>query len=147
MLQNHLHFVRVRDGELTPLEQFVCHLYGTLEQPTVVIIRRQPFNEVKLGLEMLSQNRGALKPRSHCTCLLPGKVWLQANHEHKVIPSPINISAGTMESNCLNAYVQDYLFSRCGSTVGHLWMQVVANHSRTNACKHLMSVLSRVSST
>ena len=60
--QNHPHFVQGigRDGELAPIGQFVCHLYGTPEQQTVDNARLKLFGKGTLGLEMLSPTRDAL---------------------------------------------------------------------------------------
>ena len=51
-----------RDGELAPIEQFVCHLYDTPEQQTVDNARLQLFGKGKLGLEMLPPTREAETP-------------------------------------------------------------------------------------
>ena len=61
--QNHPHLVQGigRDGELAPIEQFVCHLNGTSEQQTVNNARLQLFGKGKLGLDMLPPTRDALE--------------------------------------------------------------------------------------
>ena len=50
-----------RDGELAPLEQFVCHLYGRPEQSSVDKARLQRFGKAKKGLEMLPPTKDALE--------------------------------------------------------------------------------------
>jgi len=102
--KNHPHLVQGigRDGELAPIEQFVCHLYGTPEQQTVDNARLQLFGKGKLGLEMLPPTRDALElhtARANCQA----NIWLQADQEHIDIPSPTDISAWMMESYCLKA--------------------------------------------
>jgi len=56
-LQNHPHLVQGigRDGDLAPIEQFVCHVYG------------------KLSLEMLPPTRDALELHTACTRQLSSK--------------------------------------------------------------------------
>ena len=101
--QNHPHLAQGigRDGELAPIEQFVCHLYGTPEQQTVDNATLQLFGKGKLGLEMLPPTRDALELHI-ARANYQAKIWLQADQEHIDIPSPTDISAWTMESDCLN---------------------------------------------
>ena len=102
--QNHPHLVQgiSRDGELAPIEQLVCHLYGTPEQQTVDNARLQPFGKGKLGLEMLPPTRDVLELHTARTNY-QAKLWLQADQEHTDIPSLTDISTWTMESDCLKA--------------------------------------------
>ena len=44
------------DGELARVEKFVCHLYGTPEEPTTNHARLQLFVKATKGLEMLPWN-------------------------------------------------------------------------------------------
>ena len=64
--QNHPHLVQGigRDGELAPIEQFVCHLYGTFEQQTVDNARLQLFGKGRLGL--FTPHAPTIKQRSGC---------------------------------------------------------------------------------
>ena len=96
--QNHPHLVQGigRDGELAPIEQFVCHLYGTSEQQTVDNARLQLFGKGKFGLEMLPPTRDALELHT-ARANYQAKIWLQADQEHIDIPSPTDISAWMME--------------------------------------------------
>ena len=102
--QNHPHLVQGtgRDGELAPIEQFLCHLYGIPEQQTVDNARLQLFGKSKLGLEMLPPTRDALEFYT-ARATYQAKIWLQADQEHIHIPSPTDISAWMMESDCLKA--------------------------------------------
>ena len=102
--QNHPHLVQGigRHGELAPIGQFVCHLYGTPEQHTVDNARLQLFGKGKLGLEMLPPTRDALELHT-ARANYQAKIWLQADQEHIDIPSPTDISACMMESDCLKA--------------------------------------------
>ena len=82
--KNHPHFVQGigRDGELAPVEQFVCHLYGTPEQPTVenarlqawsgdVIPTRHPRTSHR-KCQLSNKNLAAGRPGAHVfTSLLP----------------------------------------------------------------------------
>ena len=101
--QNHPHLVQGigHVGELAPIEQFICHLYGTTEQQTVDNARLQLFGKGKLGLEMLPPTRDALELHT-ARANYQIKIWLQADQEHIDIPSPTDISAWMMESDCLN---------------------------------------------
>ena len=98
--QNHPHLGR--DGDLAPIEQFVCHLYGTPEQPTVDNARLQLFRKANLVLEMLPPTRDALGLHTARTNY-QAKIWLQTDHDHIHIPSPTDISTWTIESDCLKA--------------------------------------------
>ena len=49
------------DGELAPVEEFVCHLYGTPEQPTINHARLHLFGKAKNSLEILPPTRDALE--------------------------------------------------------------------------------------
>ena len=102
--QNHPHLVQGigHDGELAPIEQFVCHLYGTPEQQTVVNARLQLFGKGKLGLEMVPPTRDALELDT-ARANYQAKIWLQANQENIDIPSLTDIPAWMMESDCLKA--------------------------------------------
>ena len=102
--QNHPHLVQGigRDGELAPIEQFVCHLYGTPEQQTVVNARLQLFGKGKLGLEMVPPTRDALELDT-ARANYQAKIWLQADQENIDIPSLTDIPAWMMESDCLKA--------------------------------------------
>ena len=60
------------DGELAPIEQFVCHLYGRPEQSSVDQARLHLFCKAKKGLEMLPPTKDALELHT-ITCQLPGK--------------------------------------------------------------------------
>jgi len=51
------------DEELIPVEEFVCHLYGTPEQPTTNHARLHLFGKIKKGLEILHPIRDALELR------------------------------------------------------------------------------------
>ena len=50
-----------RDGELAPIEQFVCQLYGRPEQSSVDQTRLQLFGKANKGLEMLPSIKDALE--------------------------------------------------------------------------------------
>ena len=69
-----------RDGELTPIEQFVCCLYGTPAQPTIDHARLHLFAKAKKGLEMLPPTRDALELHV-ARANYQAKVWLQADKE------------------------------------------------------------------
>jgi len=91
-----------RDGDLAPIEQFVCHLYGTPDQRTVNHARLQLFGKAKKGLEMLPPTRDALE--LHATrANYQAKIWLQADQEHIDVSSPTDTSAWRKESGCLKA--------------------------------------------
>jgi len=49
------------DGGFAPVEGFICHLYGTPQQPTPNHARLQLFGKAKKGLEMLPSTRNALE--------------------------------------------------------------------------------------
>ena len=122
--QNHRHFLQGigRDGELAAIEQFVCHLYGSPEQQTVDNARLQLFGKGKLGLEMLPPTRDKLELHT-ARANYQAKIWLQADQEHIDIPSPTDISAWMIESDCLKAVwtrlppIPDVFLA------GHLWVQ------------------------
>jgi len=81
-----------RDGEIVPIEQFVCHLYGTPEQPTFDNARLQLFGKAKLGLDVLLSTRDALQLHT-ARANYQAIIWLQADQEHVHIPSPTDTSA------------------------------------------------------
>jgi len=49
------------DGELAPVEEFVCHVYGTLKQRTINHAKMSLFGKAKKGLELLPPTRYALE--------------------------------------------------------------------------------------
>ena len=55
-----------RDGELAPIEQFVCKLYHSPDQAMVNQARCQLLDKVKKGLELLQPTRDALELHSMC---------------------------------------------------------------------------------
>ena len=61
-----------RDGELAPIEQFVCHLYGRPEQSYVDQARLQLFGKAKKGWEILPPTKDALELHT-IRAKLPGK--------------------------------------------------------------------------
>ena len=69
---------------------------------TVDNARLQLFGKGKLGLEMLPPTRDALELHT-ARANYQAKIWLQADQEHIDIPSPTDISAWMMESDCLKA--------------------------------------------
>ena len=72
------------------------------EQQTVDNARLQLFGKGKLGLEMLPPTTDALELHT-ARANYQTKIWLQADQEHTDIPSPTDISAWMMESDCLKA--------------------------------------------
>jgi len=87
MFLNHSHLVQGiggRDGELAPIEQFVCRLYGAPEQPTVENAKLQLFGKANLDLEMLTPTRDALEIHT-ARVNYQSKIWLQTDQD---IPSP-----------------------------------------------------------
>ena len=108
---------------IEPLRSTSGTLYGTTEQQTVDNARLQLFGEGKLGLEMLPPTRDVLELHT-ARANYQAKFWLQADQEHIDIPSPTDISAWMMESDCLKAvWTRLPPNSRCVSRAGHLWMQ------------------------
>ena len=93
---------RVRSSTPEPLRSTNGTLYGTSEQQTVDNARLQLFGKGKLGLEMLPPTRDALELHT-ARANYQAKIWLQADHEHRDIPSPTDISAWMMQSDCLKA--------------------------------------------
>ncbi|KAG7153822.1 hypothetical protein Hamer_G017631 [Homarus americanus] len=82
-----------RDGDFSPAEQFVCHVYGTQEQLTVNHVRLQ---------QMLPPTRDALElhlPRANHQV----KIWLQADQEHIDVPIPTNTIGWEMDQGGLQA--------------------------------------------
>lgn len=86
-----------RDGELPPIEQFVCHMYGAPEQPAVNHARLHLFGKAKKGLEMLPPTRDALELHA-AGATHQAKICLQADQEHVDVSSPIDTSAWNKES-------------------------------------------------
>jgi len=74
-IKNHPHLVQGigHDGELAPIEQFVCHLHDTPEQATVNNARLQLFGKAKH--EMLPPTRDALELHTAHTNY-QAKIWL-----------------------------------------------------------------------
>ena len=73
-----------RDGELAPIEQFVCQLYGVPAQSNVDQARFQLFGKAKKGLELLPPTRDALELHTlHAN--YQAKIWLQADSEHTLM--------------------------------------------------------------
>ena len=70
-----------RDGELAPIEQFVCHLYGRPEQSSVDQARLQVFGKTKKGLDMLPPTNDALELHT-IRANYQAKIWLQADQQH-----------------------------------------------------------------
>ena len=91
-----------RDGELAPIEQFVCHLYGRPEQPSVDEARLQLFGKAKKGLEMLPPTKDALELHT-IRANYQAKIWLQADQQHIQVSSPVDTSAWINEEGCLKA--------------------------------------------
>jgi hypothetical protein len=91
-----------RDGELSPIEQFVCKLYGTPDIQTVDHARIQLFGKAKKGLEMLPPTRDALELHV-ARANHQAKIWLQADQEHIHVSSPIDTLGWKTEFGCLRA--------------------------------------------
>lgn len=91
-----------RDGDLAPIEKFVCDLYGTPEQPTVNHARLQLFGKAKKGLEMLPPTVDALELHA-VRANYQAKIWMQADKESIEVISPTNTEAWKMESGHLEA--------------------------------------------
>ena len=81
-----------RDGELAPIEQFVCQLYGKTELKAVDQARIQLFGKAKKGLEMLPPTRDSLELHV-ARANYQAKIWLQADHEQIHVSSPIDTLA------------------------------------------------------
>jgi len=74
------------DGEIAPVEEFVCHLYGTPKQPTINHTRLQLFGKAKKG------SRIALDLHAiHAN--YQAKIWLKTNKEHIDVPPPVATTA------------------------------------------------------
>ena len=82
-----------RDGDLTPIEQFLCYLHGTPEQPTVNHVRLQLFGKAKKGLEILPPTIDALELHTERANYHEAKIWLKTHQEHIGVPSPIDTAA------------------------------------------------------
>jgi hypothetical protein len=91
-----------RDGELAPVEEFVCHLYGTPEQPTTNHARLHLFGKAKKVLEMLPPTRDALELHA-IRANYQAKIWLQANKELIDVPSPVSTTAWKKDATSLTA--------------------------------------------
>lgn len=91
-----------RDGELAPIEQFVCHLYGAPEQPTIDHARLQLFGKAQKGLEMLPPTKDALELHT-VRANYQAKIWLQADQEYIDVPPPTDTLAWKKESGHLEA--------------------------------------------
>ncbi|KAG7161336.1 hypothetical protein Hamer_G013968 [Homarus americanus] len=86
-----------RDGDLSPFVQFVCHVYGTSEQPTINYARLQLFSKAKKSLEMLTPTTGALEFHlAHSNH--QAKIRLQ---EHTHVPFPTIEIGWTIEQSGL----------------------------------------------
>jgi len=86
-----------RSRDLSPVEQFMCPLYGASTQSNVDKARLQlpVFSKAKKGLEMLPPLRDALALHNY-----QAMIWLQADHEHIQVPSA-GTSAWIKEQDCL----------------------------------------------
>ena len=109
-----------RDGELAPIEQFVCHLYGTPEQQTVDNARLQLFGKGKLGLEMLPPTRYALELHTaranyQAKADRPGAYKHPFSHRHICMNDGVRLLESCMDKTASH--------SRCVPRAGHLWMQ------------------------
>ena len=91
-----------RDGELAPIEQFVCHLYGKHEQSSIDQARLQLFGKAKKGFEMLPPTKDALELHT-IRANYQAKIWLQADQQHIHVSSPVDTSAWINEEGCLKA--------------------------------------------
>ncbi|XP_071479491.1 uncharacterized protein [Diadema antillarum] len=89
-----------RDGELEPIEQFVCQLYGTSIQANVNSARLHLFGKAKKGLEMLPPRKDALQLHVE-RANYQAKVWLQADREEIVMPFPASTPAWKLKSGRL----------------------------------------------
>ena len=81
-----------RDGELAPIEQFVCHLYGGPKQSSVDQARLQLFGKANEGLEMLPPTKDALELHT-IRANYQAQIWLQADQQHIPVSSPVDTSA------------------------------------------------------
>ena len=91
-----------RDGELAPIEQFVCHLYGRPDQSSVDQARLQLFGKAKNGLEILPPTKDTLELHT-IRANYQAKIWLQADQQHIQVSSPVDTSAWINEEGCLKA--------------------------------------------
>ena len=91
-----------RDGELAPIEQFVCHLYGIPEQSSVDQATLHLFCKAKKGLEMLPPTKDALELHT-IRANYQAKILLLADQQHIQVSSPMDTSAWINEEVCLNA--------------------------------------------
>jgi len=66
------------DGELPPVEEFVCHLCDTPEQSTINNARLQLFGKAMKALEMLPPTRETLELHA-IRANYQAKIRLQAN--------------------------------------------------------------------
>jgi len=87
-----------RDGELGPVEQFVCNLYGSPGLQTIDSARLNMFSKAKTGLELLPPTRDALELHAQ-RANYQAKIWLQAEMETIVVTLPPD--AWKKESGCL----------------------------------------------
>jgi len=86
-----------RDGDLSPVTQFMWHLYGAITQSNVDQARLQLFSKANKGLEMLPSMRDALALHI-CRANYQAK---QADREHIDVSSPAETSSWTKEQDCL----------------------------------------------
>ena len=80
------------DGELPPVEEFVCHLYGTPKQPTINHTRLHLFGKAKKGLKVLPPTRDVMDLHAMCANY-QSSIWLQENKEHIDVPPPVDTAA------------------------------------------------------
>ena len=78
-----------RNGELAPIEQFVCHRYGRLEQSSIDQIRLQLFGNANKGLEMLRSTKDALELHT-IRANYQAKIWLHADQQCIQVSSPVD---------------------------------------------------------
>ena len=87
-----------RDGELGPVEQFVCNLYGSPELQTVNSVRVSMFSKAKAGMELLPSSRDALELHVQ-RANYQAKIWLMSEMETVDVTLPSD--AWKKKSGCL----------------------------------------------
>ena len=114
-----------RDGELAPIEQFGCHLYGRPEQSSVDQAMLQRFGKAKKGWEMLPPTKDALELHT-IRANYQAKIWLQADQQHIQVSSPVDTSTWINDSRRLPESSLDKATTDSGCLPGacDMWMQI-----------------------
>jgi len=74
-------------GELAPVEEFMCYVYGILKLPTINQTRLHLFGKAKKGLEMFPPTIDALDLHT-IRANYQIKIWLQTNKEQHKCSTP-----------------------------------------------------------